>query len=380
MRKTVFLAAVVLTACKGGGGPVDVEPVTFKASAPPAAVIGDLPLAVVGAHDAHVSLWGTMALLVSDPLVLDLMENQGGQSRGGVCWTSSPILSTGVDVSYDTCDLQGIVGSASVRILQGQALAMTFDPTLQYGNRTVDGSIRFDLIPGASYAWSLQPALSTGLPSPDPIQVGIGSELYEVAMEGHAALDFVNGRLAGWGNVDITGPEGTATVTYGSLDPAVADMDTATPASMKVPFFPVCRCMTGGTMAYADTSVTITRVDLNVSQALENGGTLWPEIPVDTSIEVPGKLVLTPGSECGRWAASFEPASTDAITLLGNDLRTAIENACIANAFGSEESCEAVRQGAASLSGLDLEIDATDFDRMADELADRQLDNGFCTF
>jgi hypothetical protein len=107
---------------------------------------------------------------------------------------------------------------------------------------------------------------------------------------------------------------------------------------------------------------------------------VWPDIPVTTSIELPGKLVLSPGSECGRWAASFEASTTDPVMLPGNDLRAAIEGACAANAFGSEESCEAVRQGATAVQGLALNLDENDLDQMAAELADRQFDNGFCTF
>ncbi|MCB9678457.1 MAG: hypothetical protein H6737_25375 [Alphaproteobacteria bacterium] len=376
MRKMVVLAAVLAASCKKGDG-IDVQEVTFREQTAPNAVIGDLPPEVVGAHDAHVSLWGILSLLASDPLVLNLLENNGS-SRGGICWNATPILSTGVDVDYSPCDFQGIIGHASVSVLPGQALAMFFEPDFQYGNRTLQGAVRFERIGGVDYAWTLQPANATGGASTDPLILGIGGQSFEIPVSGHAALDVVNQRLVGWGNVDVTGADGTATVTYGSADPAVAAMDAATPASMKVPFYPVCRCMTGGTMAH-ETTVTVTEVELSISNALQDAGTIWPDIPVPTSIEVEGKLILAPGSECGRWNASFEPVSTDPITLPGQDLRAAIEAACTANAFGSPESCESVRQGAAAVQELRLNLDATDWDQMADELVERQLDNGFCT-
>jgi len=380
MRQVLVLAVVLSASCKGGGDNIEVEPVSFKERTAPNGVLADLPAAVVGAHDAQMSLWGTMALVASDPGVLDVMEQHGGQSRAGHCWQSTPILSIGVDVDYSSCDLAGITGAVTVeRTPAGGPLVMAFDESFQYGNRSIVGNIGFDVLPGVNYAWATSPVTPTGQPAGAPLGVGIGGEIYEVDLGGHAALDFINGRIVGWGNVDITGPEGTATVTYGSSDPAVADAVSATPSTMKVPFYPICRCMVGGLMAY-DTTVTLTEVDLSISRALEDAGTLWPDIPVPTSIEIEGKLVLGAGSECGRWDATFEPSGDIPVLLPGADLRAAIEGACTAAAFDSEALCEAVRQASASLDSIELNLDENDFAAMANELADRQFDNGFCSF
>ncbi len=378
------VAAVLLTigGCKGDG-PAVSDPVSFAESTEPGALTGEVPRAAAEAHDAVQSLWGITSLVLTDGVAADLLAG-GGATPEGACWSTDGTSVT-VTIDYGNCSLDGISGTVDVARTPSQTVAISFgEPgtaSFAYGNRGAVGRLGLIPVGGVDNLWLTESVEASGQPSTEPLSVFIGASQYDLVFEpdgARMALDFFNGRIPVWGNVEVTGPEGTQSVIVGATDPETAAQATVTPDSMKVPFFPTCRCATAGVVSL-DTTLTLTEVELVLPRALVDAGTDWPTLPVPTAVEIPGIVTFTPGAGCGDWNGTFAPSTSDPIVLPGDSVRSAVEVACTANTFGSEERCERVRAGALALDGIALDITEEDWGPMMELLAETQLDNAFCS-
>ncbi|MCB9669292.1 MAG: hypothetical protein H6736_01380 [Alphaproteobacteria bacterium] len=367
MRRFAVPIALILLACKGEPTPPVVTPVTFLATGAAGSLDATLPQDVADAHDALQSLHAVLGLMAVDVDVQDLMNVPTvAPDPATKCWTTA-LSGNSRTLSYTLCGTF-VEGQARIEQRTDQSRLVTTTPAFTYDGRGLGGGLVLDPTLVDSPVFQTSAADADGNAS-DTLLVRVDARQIELGLAGRLELDTTSSRVMAWGTASV----GDVDIVIGGATPEEVDTDTR-PAEVSVtPFVSECRCQVDGQVTY-DVSLPL-EVGLDIASALEDAGTLWPELPVAVDGEVAGRLTVQPGAACGDWTGTFEPAAP--ITVTGQAVRAAIELGCASNSFGSEESCERVRQGAVSLESLEITLS----DRVKRELVEvlgTQFDNGFC--
>lgn len=371
MHRSSLLVPLLVLACNGEPTPtvIDVEPVTFLASASAEQIDATLPDSAVQAHDALQSLHAMVGLFGLDIDVQDLLNTTPVPPDQEVkCWQTSATGTTRV-LDYGLCGLV-VEGAMTIEQRNDQTRLITTAPTFTYGERRLGGGLVFD--PTAEDAPVFTTSATDEAEAPSPtLRVVMGADEVDLAIDSRIELDPAQSRIYAWGTASV----GDTVATLGGLVPADVEGNARPDEVVSHAMFDTCRCQTNGTVSYAVT-LTLDTIDLDLSSALDGGGTLWPELAVQAGLEVPGRMTVRPGVECGEWTGAFVP---DEPVILGGDaIRAAVDLACTNNSFGSAEDCERVRLGAVDVDELVLNISGRVSGEMVERLADAQFDNAFC--
>ena len=370
MHRTVLLSLLAL-ACKGEPTPTVpvVDPVTFLETADAERVDVVLSGSMVDAHDALQSLHAMVGLYGFDIDVQDLLNVEPVPPAAELkCWTNSISGTTRV-LSYDLCGTI-IEGSVVFEQRNDQTRLVTNSPTFTYDGRRIAGGLVAAPTGEASPVFATSPADDAGAPA-DTLALAVGSRDVAIGLDAHLELDPVNGRAFFWGQASLD----DTVVHIGGADASETSVDERPTAAVAHRMFDTCRCSVGGEFTY-ETTVELDTVVIDVSSALDGGGTIWPDLPVELNEPLEAVLTVRPSTVCGEWTGSF--ASVEPLLVDGDSLRAAVESGCTNNSFGSPEACQRVRLGAADVESLEISISERVSKELVEAVTDAQFENRFC--
>ncbi len=371
MRRFATLL-VLIGGCKDAPtAPPDVEPVRFRASAPAVGVEGTLPDAVGDTHDALQALFALLGLVGYDVDVQDML-NVGPvpPDPQAQCWNTTATGTTRT-LDYILCG-QVVTGQITIERLTDLSRLLTTAANFSFGGRRLDDGLL--LVPTQGDGSVFLTGAHDGAAPVDQLTVVVGDRTVDLPLAGRMELDPVAGRVYLWGSAT---PGAATPFVVGGADATAVDTDTRPPDVASAPFVDGCRCQRDGVITYT-VDLTIDTVRLPLADALEDAGTLWPELPVVVDTTVRGALTVEPGVTCGGWTGRF--AAETPIIVTGEALREAVDLGCTSGAFDSAEACERVRRGAAAVDALTIELSERVERELVEQLAAQHFDGGFCTY
>lgn len=376
MRSGCWLIIALAVGCSGGNDKDDtadeVVPTDFGAapSATASATVATVDPVDTRAWEAVNTLWAAVAISSTDVQIHGLMSNNApaagpppaGGPRGGPCWEVQGVFPASKSVVFDTpCQQLQIYGKVDVDDLPSGPMRMRFSAPLpgeefELDRRNVLGALRF--APVGQTRWTIGGGEPTSAaPGPSPVVV-IDDVSHTVDLEARGQALFGSSQLAFWGIATVSTTTGSSTLRFGATTDAQAESLTSSPASSRYDFFPAsCRCASAGSSSFASTTLTLTEVvvDLDDLKATDDGRD-DPAISLTVDVAIPGELLIAPsGERCGGFVAQFAGNTTE-ITVPGQALAAAIDDACTFRDINDADACDSLRAGAALVTEVTVSV------------------------